>query len=203
MAGPAYSRLDVDESRRRLLEVGAALFTQHAYDELSMGKIAKRAGISKALLYHYFPSKEAYFAATLEEKAAELQQRTIPDPSLPPLDQLSASLDAYLQWIEENSSSYDKMIRAAGAVPEVRQLVDRVRAQTAQRIVDGLSPGKPATPALRTVVRGWLGFTDGACLDWVKHRDLDRPTLHGLILATLLGAVLAAGGAGGWEFNPT
>ena len=40
-------------------------------------------------------------------------------------------------------------------------------------------------------MRGWLGFMDGACLDWVKHRDLDRQTLHGLLLATLLGAVLA------------
>ena len=72
MGGPAYTRLDVDERRRRLLELGAELFTRHAYDELSMAKIAREAGISKALLYHYFPSKEAYFLATLEEKADEL-----------------------------------------------------------------------------------------------------------------------------------
>ena len=44
-------------------------------------------------------------------------------------------------------------------------------------------------------MRGWLGFMDGACLDWVEHRDLDRETLHGLLLATLMGAVLAAGDA--------
>ncbi len=69
----AYTRLDVDERRRRLLELGADLFTRFAYDELSMARIAKEAGISKALLYHYFPSKEAYFVATLEEKAAELR----------------------------------------------------------------------------------------------------------------------------------
>ena len=192
MAGPAYTRLDVDERRRRLLELGAELFTRHAYDELSMAKIAKEAGISKALLYHYFPSKEAYFVATLEEKAEELAQRTAPDPSLPPLEQLSSSLDAYLGWIEENASSYDKMIRSAGAVPEVRAMLDRVRGDTAQRIVDGLRGEEPASPVLRTAVRGWLGFMDGACLDWVAHRDLDRQTLHGLLLATLLGAVLAA-----------
>ena len=84
-----YTRLDVDERRRLLLEKGADLFTRFAYDELSMARIAKEAGISKALLYHYFPSKEAYFVATLEEKAAELQQRTEPDPSLPPFEQLS------------------------------------------------------------------------------------------------------------------
>src|SRR4051794_40678158 len=178
MAGPAYTRLDVDERRRRLLELGADLFTRFAYDELAMARIAKEAGISKALLYHYFPSKEAYFVATLEEKAEELAQRTAPDESLPPVEQLAGSLDAYLRWIEENASSYDKMIRSAGAVAEVRAMLDRVRGDTARRIVDGLRGDGRAgavSPALRTAVRGWLGFMDGACLDWIAHdRDLPR-----------------------------
>jgi len=195
MAGPAYTRLDVDERRRRLLELGARLFTEHAYDELSMAKIAKQAGISKALLYHYFPSKEAYFVATLEEKANELQQRTEPDPSLEPMEQLSASLDAYLGWIQENAGSYDKLIRNAGAAPEVRALLDRVRTTTAKRILEGLSPNGAPSPVLRTAVRGWLGFMDGACLDWVNHNDVEREVLHGLLLSTLLAAVLAAGEA--------
>jgi AcrR family transcriptional regulator len=188
----AYTRLDVDERRRRLLDLGADLFTRFAYDELSMARIAKEAGISKALLYHYFPSKEAYFVATLEEKASELQQRTEPDPSLPPFEQLSGSLEAYLIWIEENAGSFDKMIRSSGAVPEVRALLDRVRGDTVKRISAGLAEGGEPSPVLRTAVRGWLGFMDGACLDWVEHRDVDRETLHGLLLGTLMGAVLAA-----------
>ena len=193
---PAYTRLDVDERRRRLLAAGAELFTRFAYDELSMAKIAKEAGISKALLYHYWPSKEAYFVATLEDKAEELAQRTAPDETLPPLEQLAASLDAYLAWIEENASSYDKMIRSAGAVAEVRAMLDRVRRDTAKRIVDGLRGEKAASPLLRTAVRGWLGFMDGACLDWIAHdRDLSREALRGLLLSTLMGAVLAAGEA--------
>src|SRR5689334_22154575 len=195
MAGPAYTRLGVDERRRLLLELGADLFTRHAYDELSMAKIAREAGISKALLYHYFPSKEAYFVATLEEKAEELQRRTEPNPELPPFEQLSASLDAYLGWIEENAGSYDKLIRNAGAAPEVRALLDRVRTETAKRVLGGLSPDTPPSPVLRTAVRGWLGFMDGACLDWVNHDDVDRETLHALLLATLMAAVLAAGEA--------
>src|SRR5918911_4277065 len=142
---PAYTRLDVDERRRRLLELGADLFTRFAYDELSMARIARDAGISKALLYHYFPSKEAYFVATLEEKAAELTRRTEPDATRPPLEQLSGSLDAYLAWVQENAGSYEKLIRSA-SVPEVRVLLDRVRGDTAQRIVDGLRGEAPATP---------------------------------------------------------
>jgi AcrR family transcriptional regulator len=196
MSGPAYTRLDVDERRRRLLELGTDLFTRFAYDELSMARIAKEAGISKALLYHYFPSKEAYFVATLETAVAELEARTRPDPSLEPLEQLSGSLDAYLGWVEEYTESYAKMIRSAGVVPEVRAMLERVRGETARRIVDGVRGDRPAKPLLRTAVNGWLWFMDGAILDWVEHRDLDRPTLHGLLLGTLLGAVLTAGEAG-------
>jgi len=92
MSGPAYSRLDVDERRRRLLELGADLFARFSYDELSMARIAREAGISKALLYHYFPSKQAYFVATLEQAAAELAETTQPDPSLQPVEQLAPAL---------------------------------------------------------------------------------------------------------------
>ena len=193
MSEPAYTRLDVDERRRRLLALGAELFARHAYDELSMARIAREAGISKALLYHYFPSKQAYFAATLEQAATELAQATAPDPALPPVEQLAGSLDAYLTWIEEHADAYAKLFPSIGAVPEVRELVDRVRDQTAQRIVDGIAAGGEPTPALRAAVRGWLWFVDGAVLDWLEHRDLDRERLHGLLLGTLLGAVTASG----------
>ena len=84
------------------------------------------------------------------------------------------------------------MIRSGG-VPEVGDMLDRVRGATAQRIIDGIRAGEPETPVLRAAVNGWLWFMDGACLDWIEHRDLEREALHGLLLATLLGAVLAAG----------
>jgi AcrR family transcriptional regulator len=187
----AYTRLDVDERRRRLLELGTELFARHGYEELSMARIAREAGISKALLYHYFPSKQAYFAATLEQAAAELAEATEPDPDRPPVEQLARSLDAFLAWVETHMGAYDKLIRSVGAVPEVRELVERVRDETAERILAGLS--NAPTPELRAAVRGWLWFMDGAVLDWLEHRDIERPRLQGLLLGTLLGAVTASG----------
>jgi AcrR family transcriptional regulator len=187
----AYTRLDVDERRRRLLELGTELFARHGYEELSMARIAREAGISKALLYHYFPSKQAYFVATLEQAASELAEATEPDPRRPPVEQLAASLDAFLAWVERHMGAYDKLIRSVGAVPEVRELVERVRDETAERILAGL-PNAP-TPELRAAVRGWLWFMDGVVLDWIEHRDIERARLHGLLLGTLLGAVTASG----------
>src|SRR3954462_2881097 len=101
MTGAAYRRLDVDERRAQLLEVGTELFSKHSFEELSMAQIARQAGISKALLYHYFPSKEEFFKAALAEAAAESAQRTQPDPALLPLDQVRASTRAFVEWIGE------------------------------------------------------------------------------------------------------
>jgi AcrR family transcriptional regulator len=192
MGEPAYTRLQVDERRRQLLDAGAELFARHSYDELSMAEIARAVGISKALLYHYFPSKQAYFQATLEQAAAELAETVQPNPELPPVEQLAGSLDAYLGWIERNAGAYAKLITSVGAVPEVRELVERVRNETADRILQGISPGGVAPP-LRAAVRGWMWFMDGAILDWIEHRDIERARLQGLLLGTLLGAVTASG----------
>jgi AcrR family transcriptional regulator len=138
VTSPAYTRLENDERRRRLLELGTRLFTVHAYDEISMAQIAREAGISKALLYHYFPSKQEYFMATLAGGAEALRARVEPDPALPPAQGLMDALDAYLAWIEDNADAYAKLFRSAAGVPEVRELVDGVRAGTADRILDGL-----------------------------------------------------------------
>jgi AcrR family transcriptional regulator len=197
---PAYKRLDVDERRRRLLDLGKELFTRHTYAELSMAAIAREAGISKALLYHYFPSKQAYFVATLQQQADELAKRIEVDPSQRPSEQLMRALDAFLAWVEENSEGYAKLLEGGTTHAEVRELVDQVRAATAERILAGLKPpDEPAPPELRAAVTGWLWFMDGAITDWLTHRDIGRDQLLGLLLGTLYGAVTSSGAPGATE----
>jgi AcrR family transcriptional regulator len=184
---PAYNRLDVDKRRQQLLELGADLFTRYAYDEISMAGIAREAGISKALLYHYFPSKQAYFQATLAQAADELRRLTEPAEGEPPLEQLTGSLDRWLGWIEGHETAYRKLLQSAGSVPEVRELIEGVRSATADRIVEGLALESPAKA--RAAVLGWLWFMDGATLEWLDRRAFDRDELKGMLLGTLLGAL--------------
>ncbi len=191
MSKPSYTRLQVDERRRQLLELGAGLFTRHAYDELSMAAIAREAGISKALLYHYFPSKADYFKATLRQAADEMQLHTEPDPGLPPLEALAAGLEGFLRWIEQNELAYRKLMQSATGGGEVRAFVSEVREGTAQRLLERLAPER--TPGARAAVHGWLWLIDGVCLDWLEHRDMAREDVHGLLLGSLLGALTAAG----------
>lgn len=192
MSEPAYRRLDVDERRQQLLERGAELFTSHPYEELSMNKIAAEVGISKGLLYHYFPSKQAYFEATLSAWAEQLRERTEPDPDLPPVEQLQGSLDAFLELIEENAGAYRNLMQNATGVPEIRDLIEAVRRATAERILAGLYP-EDAPPKARIAVSGWLWFMDGACLNWVEHRNVERGEMRDLLLGVLMGALIASG----------
>jgi AcrR family transcriptional regulator len=185
--------MQVDDRRRQLLELGAKLFATHSFGELSMARIAREAGISKALLYHYFPSKQDFFVATLQQGAQEIARRTQPDPDLPPLEALAGSLDAFLAWIEENETPYLKLMESAGSVPEVKALIDEIRDATSARILDGLGAGDPPPPRMRAAVRAWLWFMDGAILDWLDHRDLSRPELRDFLLGSLAGSLTAAG----------
>jgi AcrR family transcriptional regulator len=53
------SALQRDERRALLLERATQLFGEHGHDALSMARIAREAKISKALPYHYPPSRRS------------------------------------------------------------------------------------------------------------------------------------------------
>ena len=191
MTGPAYSRLNVDERRLQLLEAGQTLFAEHAYEEISMRQIAEAAGISKPLLYHYFPNKAELFKAAVAEHAAELERLLEPAGDGPPVQQLSDSLDGYLAWIEANARAWQKLMQSAATLPEAGTLVEQFRSRTLQQIAARMTPGEPR-PALRNALRGWLGYIDAAILDWLSSGGLSREQLRNMLLASFGAAVLAA-----------
>lgn len=194
MTEPAYRRLQRDERRELLLARATELFAQKGYEGLSMSQLAREAQISKALLYHYFPSKQRLFQAALEEGAQELRARTEPDPGRPPAEQLATTLDAFLRWVQERPTAYATLLQSGAA--EVREIVAEVHETTASRILTGLG-AEGRRPATRAAVYGWLGFLDAAILDWIAHGDLGREELHGMLLGAFAGALVASGASGG------
>ena len=191
MTSPAFSRLDVDERRRQLLETSTQVFSERRYDEVSMNEIAAAAGISKGLLYHYFTNKQELFRATLEDAARDIAMRIEPDTALPPAERVRASLDAYLEWIEAHEAGYVRLIEDVGSVSDVRELVARVREDTAVLIATQAVQGEPPR-ALVSAALGWLWFMDGVCLDWLARRHMTREQVRDMLLGALFGAIMAA-----------
>lgn len=194
-AARAYRRMTVEERRASLLEFGEQLFAEHDYADLTMSKIAKAAGVSKPLMYHYFPTKEAFFLATVSRGAEELASRVRPRSDIPLGDAAVESLTAYLAWIDERPEAFRRLLTAAAAEPGVRDILTGIRASTVAQIAGALGhPDVEAAPAsLRAALSGWLLFVDGAILVRLDLGAPPRDELVQQLLGTLAGAVLAAG----------
>jgi AcrR family transcriptional regulator len=196
MATARRSRLSTDARREQLVELGIDMFSARPFDEISIDAIAASAGISKGLLYHYFPSKRDFYVAVIRHSADEMMVVTEGDPSLPPRERLAAGLDRYLDYVETHARGYATVLRAGiGADPEVAAIVEGVRAAIAARIVDDLPIESDVPPAARIAVRGWVGFAEAASLEWLETRAVTRDELRELLMGVLAGAVQAAFGA--------
>src|SRR2546427_10743578 len=99
-------RLTVDARREQLLGLGMELFSTRAYDEIWIEEIAEHAGVSRGLLYHYFPTKRDFYVAVTRTAAEEVRELTEPDPSLPPDERVRAGIDAFLRYAEEHPQGF-------------------------------------------------------------------------------------------------
>src|SRR5262249_51832707 len=125
IASRKRSRLGLEERREKLLELGLQLFSTRPYDDVSTDDIAAAAGISKGLMYHYFPGKRDFYVETLRVASKRLMERTKPDPALPKPMRLHASLSAYLDYVDAYAKSYAALLKGGiGSDPEAAAIVE-------------------------------------------------------------------------------
>lgn len=205
----AKRRLSTDARREQLLASGARLLALRPYDSVSIEEIAKAAGVSKGLLYHYFPTKKDFLVAAIERGDEELAELTAADPDLPPAEQLSTSLDRFLDFVEDHEAAYSAIFRNRGGDdPEIQAALEAGRQLRMGATVEALLAweGAPVKvkrgPALETAVQGWFFFIEGAVLRWLERRDLDRSELRELLGQALIGALVATENATGLQPGP-
>lgn len=178
-------RLGVDERRAQLIALGRRLFVEHPYDVLSIDDIAKAAGISKGLLYHYFPSKRDFYVATVKDAAAQLLANTAERPELSPHEQAMHRIERYLDFVHENGGAFVSLMRGGvGHDPEVASVVDGTRDALVTRILTNIGVGE--RPRFRLVLRGWIGLVESASIEWLEQDErTPREVLAGFLLVTL------------------
>ncbi|WP_305988964.1 TetR/AcrR family transcriptional regulator [Roseibium sp. MMSF_3544] len=76
---------DFEEKQHGLLLTAANVFATQGMEKASMSQIAQEAGVSKSLLYHYYPSKGVLIFAIIRSHLDSLDEalETADDPSLP------------------------------------------------------------------------------------------------------------------------
>jgi len=187
-------RLEPDARRAHLLAVGGTVFGSKAYDDVQIDHIAKEAGVSRGLLYHYFPNKRAFFAAIIQGGYDEILEVTRPDPKLSPPEQLQAGLMAYLDYVEGQPHMYRAIFRSAASLEQsVQDVVNRNLDLQAKRILAALGGASEPHSLPYLAVRAWLAFLIQAVLDWLDHGARgDRQKLIDVCVGALGGAVGAA-----------
>ena len=187
-------RLETDERRKQLVELGLARFGVNAYDEVSIDDIAEAAGISKGLLYHYFPTKRAFYTECVREAAAQLLEAIYgaAKPDAEPMDQLDGAITAYLDYVEAHARAYaNLMISGVSVDEECRAIVDETRAKLIEELLSGMGENVSLTPALKIALRGWVGFAETATLAWAEEGSPVSTRKMRELLKTALLAVIA------------
>ncbi len=72
------SRLKGEDRRRQLIRAATQVFSLHGFRGTTMRRLAAEAGVSEAMFYHHFPSKEVLYDAILEEKINSAKQLFYP-----------------------------------------------------------------------------------------------------------------------------
>ena len=187
------ARLEVDERRAQLLTLGLSIFSERSYDEVSIDDIARAAGISKGLLYYYFPTKRDFYVAALRAASKELLDETLGTPAnATPEEQVERGVRTYLAYVERRGAAYVALMRGGiGSDPEVAAVLEETRATFLGRIVAALPP-EATGPLIHTAMRGWIGFVEAASIDWVARQSVPIESIVALAKALLFDALRAA-----------
>ncbi|MFD3517022.1 TetR/AcrR family transcriptional regulator [Streptomyces sp. NPDC058657] len=172
-------RMGVEERRQQLIGVALELFSHRSPDEVSIDEIAAAAGISRPLVYHYFPGKQSLYEAALRRAADELAAR-FSEPHEGPLGaRLLRVMGRFFGFVDEHGPGFSALMRGGPAVGSstTNAMIDEVRQAAYEQILDHLGVGEP--PArLALVVRSWVSLAESTALIWLDGREIPRAELE-------------------------
>jgi AcrR family transcriptional regulator len=199
----ARRRLSPEDRRAELLALGAEVFGKRPYDEVRIDEIAERAGVSRALMYHYFPDKRAFFAAVVKDEAERLYEATNKDleSGLTMFDEIRMGVLAYMAYHQQNpEAAWAAYVGLGRSDPVLLGTSDEAKNRQMEHIMMRVGemlaefPGDSKLEAeverdLRVILQGWLAFTFEICRQRIIDPTTDADRLADACAHTLLDAI--------------
>lgn len=177
---------DYDGKRKAILDRSAKLFAKNGYDRTSMAEVAGACRVSKALLYHYYVSKDELLFDILKSHLDDLigavravDEKLTPKPRLRAL--VGALLDAYKDADSQHKIQINELSKLASAkrqqlIALERELVAIFSSAiaAANRNI-GASPRllKPVTMSLFGMLNWhYMWFREGGAMSREEYADL-------------------------------
>ena len=188
--------MGVEERRQQLIGVALELFSRRSPDEVSIDEIASVAGISRPLVYHYFPGKLSLYEAALKRAAEDLASR-FAEPHEGPLGtRLRRVMARFFDFVDEHGPGFSALMRGGPAVGSsaTNALIDSVRQAAYDQMLAHMGVGDPVPARLELVVRSWISLVESTALIWLDGRRIPRAELETQLVQDFaaLAAVAAA-----------
>ena len=191
-------RLSRDDRRNELLALGAEVFGERPYDEVRIDEIAERAGVSRALMYHYFPDKRTFFAAVVRAEGDRLFEATgtPPDSGQSLFDQVREGVLAYVRYDEEHPhGAWAAYIGIGSSDTVLRGIEDIDNDRQANRIIGRITDAvggamdSKVERDVRVTIYGWLAFTFEMCRQRLIDPSIDAGYVADACAHALLDAI--------------
>jgi len=168
------TRLTPDERRAQLVALGVAFLVDNPLDALTIEGLSAQAGVSRALLFHYFGTKQGLHREVVRTARDSMLRATQPQEDLPPLDRLHDTLSRIVQFVRDHRGTFYSLVRGvASGDTEVREVVEEARAEQAERVIAVfVELGVPDTELLRIALRSWVAFAEEALVRSALGTDL-------------------------------
>ncbi len=194
MSSPTRRRLTAEERRAGILDAALAVFSASGYHPSSIDDIAREAGISKALIYEHFESKQGLYADLLERNAAELFERLGAAIGSVEVEsgaiRLATGLDAFFAFVEERRDAWRILFRDT-ADPETAPVLDRILEQVTGLVAALIAedPGARAMTeddseqAIRLLAQMLVGSVQSVANWWAEHQEVPRDQIVEMVMA--------------------
>jgi AcrR family transcriptional regulator len=171
--------MGVEERRQQLIGVALELFSRRSPDEVSIDEIASAAGISRPLVYHYFPGKLSLYEAALQRAADDLAGRFVEAAEGPLGARLLRVMRRFFDFVDDHGPGFSALMRGGPAVGSsaTNALIDAVRQAAYVQILSHLKVENP--PArLELMIRSWISLAESTALIWLDGRRIPRGELE-------------------------
>ncbi len=159
------ARLSAEDRRRQLIGIGLRLLVSRPIHQLSIDEVAAEAGISRGLLFHYFPTKRDYYIAVVEAAGQRmLKHARLPEEGTPE-ERLYAATLGFVSFVQRRRANYVALVRAgAGGDDRVLEVFEGIRGTLTGRVLEACGEVSPS-PMERLAVRGWLAMAEEMALE--------------------------------------
>ncbi|HSV39171.1 MAG TPA: TetR/AcrR family transcriptional regulator [Nocardioidaceae bacterium] len=154
-------RLSADDRRRQLIAIGLTKLIEKPIQDLSMDEVATEAGISRGLLFHYFPTKADFYVECMAAAGRRIIRTTKPDENDPGDVQVATTVGLMLERIARRREFYVSLIQPS-MDPRLADVHGSVRAALTDRVMAALD----VPTEQRALVHAWWAYVEDRALAW-------------------------------------